>query len=298
MTKNVKGLPLFIYDCFSNQKLGGNVGGIVLNASALETDHMQRIAREINAPVTGFITEQKGSEISARFFMPGAEIAMCGHVVVGLFTHLYLQDQSVTSYTLKALAGNIKLRIDVSDGDLPNVMMQLSSPSEPDGDIDLDALSSALGVPISLLKTNAPVGKADAGLKHICVQFDGLSDVQNLTPDFAKLTDVCRKSDVHTVACFSMNTEDAGNTLHVRDFCPALGVDEVPASGTTNAALAGFLVQHGLIAAKSQTILAEQGSEIGRPSKIFSQVIVKDNKITELWVGGQAVASIQGELMI
>ena len=176
--------------------------------------------------------------------------------------------------------------------------MQLSSPSTPDGQIDLEALSSALDVPISSLETNAPVGKADAGLKHICVQFDGLSDVQNLTPDFAKLADVCRDSDVHTVACFSMNTEDACNSLHVRDFCPALGVDEVPASGTTNAALAGFLFQHGLIGAKSQTILAEQGGEIGRPSKICSQIVVEDKKITELWVGGQAVASIKGELMI
>lgn len=297
MTKNVNGLPLFIYDCFSNQKFGGNVGGIVMNAGGLETDHMHRIAREINAPVTGFITQQNGSEISARFFMPGAEIAMCGHVVVGLFTHLYAQDQTVTDYTLKASAGDIKIRIDASGGGLANVMMQLSAPSEPDGVVDLDALSSALAVPASLLETNAPVGKADAGLKHICVQFNALSEVQNLTPDFAKLADVCRASDVHTVACFSMETEDTNNSLHVRDFCPALGVDEVPASGTTNAALAGYLVQHGLIVAQSQVILAEQGSEIGRPSKICSQITVEDDEIKELWVGGQAVASIQGVLM-
>ena len=83
----------------------------------------------------------------------------------------------------------------------------------------------------------------------------------------------------------------------MRDFCPALGVDEVPASGTTNAALAGYLVQHGLIVAQSQVILAEQGSEIGRPSKICSQITVEDDEIKELWVGGQAVASIQGVLM-
>ncbi len=296
-TDNKTQLPLVIYDCFTNQRFGGNIGGIVLDAGALQTDQMQSIAREINAPVTGFVTEQNHSEISVRFFMPGAEIAMCGHVAVGLFTHLYAQDQKITDYIMKAGAGDIKLRINASDGGLPNVMMQLSTPTAPDGAVDLNALSAALGIPPSSIGIRAPVGIAEAGLKHICVHLAGLSDVQGLTPDFQKLGDVCRASDVHTVACFSMETENAENTLHVRDFCPALGVDEVPASGTTNAALTGYLLQHGFIAAKSQKILAEQGSEIGRPSLICSEIMVQDGKIDELWVGGQAVASIKGVLI-
>jgi PhzF family phenazine biosynthesis protein len=289
--------PLLIYDCFSNQKFGGNVGGIVLNAGALKADQMQIIAREVNAAVTGFVTSHNGAEVSAKFFMPGAEIAMCGHVVVGLFSHLYEQDQSITEYTLKAGAGDIRVRIDASDGGLPNVMMQLCAPTAPDIAVDMNALSSALGIPASSIGLGTPVGVADAGLKHICVHFDSISDVQNLTPDFKKLGDVCRSCDVHTVACFSMETENTGNTLHIRDFCPALGVDEVPASGTTNAALAGYLIKQGLIPAQSQMIFAEQGAEIGRPSRICSEIMVRDGKINELWVGGQAVASIKGVLL-
>ncbi len=295
--ENKNQLPLVIYDCFSNQQFGGNVGGIVLDAGALETDHMQRIAREINAAVTGFVTDQNGAEVTARFFMPRAEIAMCGHVVVGLFTHYYKQDQTITEYVLKANSGDVNVRIEAVDRDLPNVMMQLSAPSAPSGEIDQKALSSALGLAQSAIGTRAPVGIADAGLKHICVHLADLSAVQGLTPDFQKLGDVCRASDVHTVACFSMEAEDAGNTLHIRDFCPALGVDEVPASGTTNAALTGYLLQHGFIPSQSQKVLAEQGSELGRPSLICSQIMVQNGEIEELWVGGQAVASIQGVLL-
>ncbi len=296
-TDNKTQLPLVIYDCFTNQRFGGNIGGIVMNAGALQTDQMQSIAREINAAVTGFVTDQNGSEITVRFFMPGAEIAMCGHVAVGLFTHLYAQDQAITDYTMKANAGDIKLRINACDGGLPNVMMQLSAPTAHDNAVDLNALSAALGLPSSSIGVRAPIGIADAGLKHICVHLADLSDVQGLTPDFQKLGDVCRASDVHTVACFSMETDNAENTLHIRDFCPALGVDEVPASGTTNAALTGYLLEHGLIPTQSHRILAEQGSEIGRPSLICSEIIVRDSKIKELWVGGQAVASIQGMLL-
>ncbi|MCK4712851.1 MAG: PhzF family phenazine biosynthesis protein [Marinosulfonomonas sp.] len=40
-----KELPIMIYDCFSSRRFGGNVGGIVLDAQALETEQMQQTAR-------------------------------------------------------------------------------------------------------------------------------------------------------------------------------------------------------------------------------------------------------------
>ena len=296
-TNNNK-LPIVIYDCFSNRMFGGNVGGIVLDAAMLETDQMQQIAREINAPVTGFITAQNGNEVSARFFMPGAEIAMCGHVTVGLFTHLSQGMQGHNEFVLKAQAGDFAIRVEAQGGNLPNVMMQLSPPSVVDSDVDLDALAEALNVPVTAIGTDTPVDIADAGLKHLCVHFSSLSEVQALTPDFQKLAEVSRANGVHTVACFSMETEDAQNTLHLRDFCPALGADEVPASGTTNGAMTGYLLRHGFVPPQSGQILAEQGSEIGRPSLICNEIKIKQDQISDLWVGGQAVASIKGVLTI
>jgi PhzF family phenazine biosynthesis protein len=130
------------------------------------------------------------------------------------------------------------------------------------------------------------------------VHFASLSEVQALAPDFQKLAEVSRANGVHTVACFSMETEDAQNTLHLRDFCPALGADEVPASGTTNGAMTGYLMRHGFVPSQTGQILAEQGSEIGRPSLICNEIEVKQNQISDLWVGGQAVASIKGVLTI
>lgn len=289
---NQKELPIVIYDCFSSRRFGGNVGGIVLDAGTLETEQMQQIAREINAPVTGFVTGQNGNEVTARFFMPAAEIAMCGHVTVGLFTHLSQGVPGHSDYVLKAQAGNVRVRVDAQ-----NVMMQLSPPSVVDCDVDMVALADALNVSVTAIGVRAPVDIADAGLKHLCVHLASLSEVQALSPDFQKLAEVSRANGVHTVACFSTQTQDAQNTLHLRDFCPALGADEVPASGTTNGALTGYLLRHGLIPMQSQTILAEQGSEIGRPSLICNQIEVTQDQISDLWVGGQAVSSIKGVLI-
>ena len=99
-------------------------------------------------------------------------------------------------------------------------------------------------------------------------------------------------------ARFSMETDDAKNTLHLRGFCPALGADEVPASGTTNGAMPGYLMRCGFIKPQSQQILVEQGSEIGRASVIYNEIKVEQGQISDLWVGGQAVASIRGALTV
>ena len=49
-------LPLKIYDCFTSTPFGGNMGGLVLDAGLLADAEMQVIAKEINAPATGFVT--------------------------------------------------------------------------------------------------------------------------------------------------------------------------------------------------------------------------------------------------
>lgn len=288
--------PVALYDCFSSQRFGGNVGGIVFDAADLETCQMQKIARELNAAVTGFVIGQNSAEVTARFFMPGAEIAMCGHVTVGLFTHFADQQPDVSEFVLKAPAGHIPVRVTRNDTGPPTVMMQLSVPKPIAGSVDLDALADALGVPVATLGTRAPVQAADAGLKHLFVHLETLAEVQTLAPDFQKLKALSAAAGVQTIGCFSMQTQDPDATLHIRDFCPAVGVDEVPASGTTNGALAGYLVAQGFITPNSQQISAEQGAEIGRPSRVFSEINVEQGQVSSLWVGGQAVASLTGNL--
>ena len=75
-----------------------------------------------------------------------------------------------------------------------------------------------------------------------------------------------------------------------------MGVNETPASGTTNGALIAYLFKNNLIQKASQKIFANQGSEIGRPSKIISEIIVNDGLITNLKIGGTALLSYFGSV--
>jgi len=287
-----------VYDCFSSKCFGGNPGGIVFAAGDLDDIAMLAIAREINAPVTGFVTQisDDGRKVSMRFFMPTSEIAMCGHVTVGLFSHLSTDRPTGTDhYTLTAKAGDIAVTATIPESGPARVMMALSPPEYVAVRPDRSDLENALNLRALALSAVPPPSVLDSGLCHLFVCLDDPEAVIRLTPDFAALAALSRALEVHTIACFAMLPEENGEArLVIRDFCPALGVDETPASGTTNAALSGYLLESGLIRSRSQRILASQGKEIGRPSNILTEIAVEANRITHLQVGGNAVRCLSG----
>lgn len=295
-------LPVKIYDCFSNRRFGGNVGGIVLDAGGLADGDMQRIAREINAPVTGFVTALDADALNVRFFMPTAEIAMCGHVTVGLYDYLYENGlagrRGESPPVMKTRSGDIAVSVARTDDGGVEVMMELAPAVIEPCDIDRTALAAALRLDEAAICADRPIEIGSTGLRHLFVPIDTLAAVRDMAPDFGAVAELCRRLSVSTLAVFTLQTDDPASTLRCRDFCPAVGVDEVPVSGTTNSALACYLVNNRLVAAGEANgdieILAEQGSEVGRPGRVRSLVRTKDGDISNLHVGGQAVLSIDG----
>ncbi|MGH7166734.1 MAG: PhzF family phenazine biosynthesis protein, partial [Nitrospiraceae bacterium] len=60
-------------------------------------------------------------------------------------------------------------------------------------------------------------------------------------------------------------------------------------------ALGGYLVQNGVVEVGPMTeIVAEQGYEMDRPSRILIQVESDDDAIQDVKVGGQAVMVAEG----
>ncbi len=298
----IRRLPLKIYDCFSSRRFGGNVGGIVLEAGLLADAEMQAIAREINAPVTGFVTALDPDTLEVRFFMPTAEIAMCGHVTVGLFAYLHEQGLAGPGGTkppvMKARAGDVRVSTRPCSEDGVIVMMDLAPPVIERSDVSRSAVAQALGISEAAICPDLPLEIGSTGLRHLFVPIVDLATMKSMAPDFAAVTALSNELSVSTVFPFSLETEDRANTLHCRDFCPAVGVNEVPASGTTNSALAGYLVRNGLVGQADTgapiTVLAEQGAEIGRPSIIRSEIELKNGVIEAVRVGGNATLVIDG----
>ena len=62
--------------------------------------------------------------------------------------------------------------------------------------------------------------------------------------------------------------------------------------------MGAYLVKNGVVDVGPTTeILAEQGYEIDRPSRILIQVLSDDDMIQEIKVGGQVVMVAEGKLV-
>jgi len=76
--------------------------------------------------------------------------------------------------------------------------------------------------------------------------------------------------------------------VHGRMFAPGVGIAEDPATGSAAGPLGSYLVRYGL-ADPGQTIVAEQGFEIGRPSFLRIRIDGTRESITGVHVGGNVV---------
>jgi PhzF family phenazine biosynthesis protein len=302
----MRSIDVTLLDAFSNRLFGGNVAGVVVDAEGLSDDDMRLVAREIAAPVTGFAWTRGPGAFEARFFTPGQEIGACGHVTVGLFS-LLSQDGRLAGEgdaieaSLKTKAGQARIEVRRLDGEADLVMLQQNQPAFRPCALGRPEVAGALGISGEDIEPGLPLEMASTGLSHLFVPVRDLATVAALRPDMRGLADLSGELGVDTVDVFALETVEPGRDVHSRDFCPAVGVPEAPASGTTNGALTCYLVRNGVARAEPNgavTVLAEQGYEMGRPSLIRSEARVQDWEILEIAVGGTAVRSLEGRIAL
>ncbi len=298
-------LPFALYDAFSDTAFGGSQAGIVSDAAWLDADARGRIAREVGAPATGFVTACGGHSIGARFLSSVAELPMCGHGTIGLMTRMV---------ELGVVNWNGADRIDVElclpsttaaveicrrDDARPLVMLDVRPPLFRQIALDVEELAGLLGLSMEDYRQEWPIETASGDFVHLVVPAKNLAALRRIDPDFGGLTRFCHEHGLQTVAVFCTEVERPDHSLHVRDFCPAVGVSESAAAGTTNGALTSYLVRHGIVRENGDgriIVHAEQGHEIGRPSSIRSVVSSNGGTIARLQVGGVATKVVDGQL--
>ena len=120
-------LPFYIVDVFAEEKYAGNQLAVFLDADGLNTEEMQKIAREINFAESTFITKIQPENNSAaiRIFTAENEMRFAGHPIIG--TSWVLMNKIVESqprnFKLSVPIGEIPIQ---QSGDL--VWLQAAQP--------------------------------------------------------------------------------------------------------------------------------------------------------------------------
>jgi trans-2,3-dihydro-3-hydroxyanthranilate isomerase len=148
-------------------------------------------------------------------------------------------------------------------------------------------MASELLAAIGVESSGLPVEAYRNGPRHVYVELPSEQAVASLQPDLGALA---RLPGIG-VGCFA----GAGSRWKSRNFAPAIGVPEDPATGSAAGPLAVHLARHGRIGF-GQEIEISQGTEIGRPSRLFARATGTADQIDSVEVAGAAVIVARGEL--
>ena len=293
-----------LYDAFSSSAFGGSQAAVIDDAAAIGCDTRQAIAREFGYPATAFVDACGDDWIQAQFMSTVMELPMCGHGTLCLLTHLFengvfgVEREQSRKLQLRLPLRSATVEVGRRDDDRLLVMLDIDPPRFEAPPPHTDELLRCLGLEAGFLASDLPPETARGDFVHLVLPLSGLDAMRRIEPDFAAIVSYCHAHGIETVAVFCTETAHPGSAIHVRDFCPAVGVSESAAAGTTNAALSSYLVRHRQLQLDRSPVMlsAEQGVELGRPSSIESIVTHDDGEIVRLQVGGVATRVLDGRL--
>jgi PhzF family phenazine biosynthesis protein len=295
-------------DVFTAQPYLGNALAVVMDASGLSDAQMQRFACWTNLSETTFLLPptDPAADYRVRIFTPGGELPFAGHPTLGS-CHAWLEaggqprGQDVVQ---QCAIGLVRIRREGSQ-------LAFAAPPCKRSDIApdlLEGIEQALGLQAQQVLA---AQKLDNGPQWHGLLLDDPQTVLALQPDHARLRELGTKVGVAARYGHVANTglliarsnrearasrspaaaEPGAADLEVRAFAAPIGVNEDPVTGSLNASLAQWLMAEGHMPTRYQ---AAQGACLGRAG----QVHLQRDASGQVWVGGQSVVCISGQVRL
>lgn len=275
-------------DVFTQVPFRGNPVAVVLAGDGLGAETMQRIAAWTNLSETTFVLEpdSPGADYRLRIFTPRAELPFAGHPTIGS-AHAVLEAGIVKPRNGRLRqqcgAGIVELRVEGGQLWLKAPRATLSGVAAQ----RRAEVEAALGA-----RVVGPPCIVDVGPVWLVAELAGSAAVDGCAPDLGKIALLSAALGITGITIFGA-TAGAGGAMHVRSFAPAHGIAEDPVCGSGNISVAACLAAGGGLARFGATYEARQGMSLGRDGRVVLRV--EDG---EIYLGGQAVTALEGELRV
>ncbi len=271
-------------DVFCVGSRGGNPAPVVLDADRLTSDEMRGIAAEFGLEA-GFVmapSDARKADLQYRFFVPLAEMDMCGHGTLGTTWLLAHKGQlKPGEVRIETKSGIVRGRI--SD----NGAVAISQPPATISVIDAhhrNGLIDVLGIAERDL-LDLPLLNATTSRTKTLIPLASPVVLNDLKPDFARLKNLCDEIGSTGLYPFACDLEDE-RTYHARQFPAASGYPEDAATGVAATALLYGLKHWGLIGLR-RTIRVRQGDAMGRPSRMAVTLAEPSDASAGCWLSGE-----------
>lgn len=292
-------------DVFTGDLFAGNPLAVVLDSEGLDTDRMQSIAREFNLSETVFVfpASDERQRADIRIFTPGRELPFAGHPTVGTAVLLALLDQGgkpgAAAFGLKEQVGVVPCAVEVTGETRGTARFRLPRlPSTWGEGKDTTACAWALGLdPKDIGFERHVPSRHSGGVAYDLVPVASLEALAKSKPQGEAFDKAFADSSHPAAYVYTRVPQAEGLRFRARMFGPGMGIAEDPATGSAAAAFAGALMQCEPLGDGEHDIVIEQGVEMGRPSEIFLQMVVKGGALVSAEIGGEAVVVSRGELL-
>lgn len=280
-------------DVFAPRPGAGNPLAVVFDAADLDLAQMQAIAAWTNLAETTFVLPPTtpDADYRVRIFTTQKEIAFAGHPSIGT-AHAVLATGLATPrdglLMQECQAGLLPVRVSVVDGKQSlSVRVPRSKIVVDDGaPTVLDKI-----VPATLRGALKPT-LVEGGRRWWLAELQDEAAVRSFQSDRKAILALARDSNSLGLCVFARTASPGDAGLVVRAFPLGVGIDEDPASGAANAAIAAFLDEADALGALGKRYLVSQGREIGRDASLELRI----DEQHEVWVGGESQALIDGEM--
>jgi PhzF family phenazine biosynthesis protein len=271
--------PFRQVDVFGETPHLGNPLAVVLEATGVDAEEMQRFARWTNLSETTFVLPATAptANYAVRIFGPGGELPFAGHPTLGT-AHAWLSWRGVHEPLViqQCAAGLVPIRWSGSYLSFAAPPLIRSGPAD---EHLTRHLASILGV------RRADVVEAewvDNGPGWVAVMLSNAEAVLALRPGEVDLR----------VGVIGAHPTGSRFAYEVRAFVPRNGVTaEDPVTGSLNASLAQWMIATGRNRAP---YVVRQGTVLGRAGVIH----IDQSNDGSVWVGGATHTSIHGEVAL
>jgi len=277
-------IDVHVVNAFTDQGVGGNPAGVVVDADGLTTQDKLRVAAQVGLSETAFVSASNSAAFKLDFFTPTRQIAHCGHATIATFSYLRQVKRIEEGATSKeTIDGNRDIFI---DGNM--AFMEQLSPTYVDVEDRMEIIFRSLGMTENDLMANRRPLIVNTGNGFLVVPFKNEEAVLQVNPDFEAIHKISEAYDLIGYYLFSETTRVSGRDAGARMFAPRYGIPEESATGMAAGPLACFL--HDRLQLNKTELLIEQGHLMNpvSPSVITVKLDVHNRKIRTLMAGGAA----------
>jgi PhzF family phenazine biosynthesis protein len=159
-------------------------------------------------------------------------------------------------------------------------------------------VAEALRLPATSLDEVMPARIARKGSSRLLVPVGHARALEGLAPNFETLLSLGQELDTDGFFVFAVSRGSSAKGLatEARMFCPALGINEDPASGNAHAMLAAYLSDMGQLGIHQTGFVGYQGRHMHRPAQIHVRLERERSALTAAHIGGHAVIVSEGTL--